>query len=266
MQDIVHPKGKVYYSMGEVAEMFDVNPSLLRYWEKEFDVLKPHRNKKGNRLFTPQDVDNIKIIYHLLKEKKMKIEVARKHMKDNKTDADRDALIMEKLTSIRSMLQQIKQDMLHGAADDDEDEDLPEEIVEMCETAAAEKPVRHGKPEKSAKADDAGKKAQIAPNAVEMELTITDIMTEEAGTEKLSFKEQMLFEIASAESGSPSLDSMIDTFLSKNYGSEGEDEDAQTPEHDPFAPLFDTPTPESDQHTPATPEKPTPKVIEQTLF
>lgn len=76
MQEINHKKGKIYYSMGEVAEMFDVNPSLLRYWEQEFDILKPHRNKKGNRLFTPKDVDNIRIIYHLLKERKMKIEVA----------------------------------------------------------------------------------------------------------------------------------------------------------------------------------------------
>ena len=59
MQEINHKKGKIYYSMGEVAEMFDVNPSLLRYWEQEFDILKPHRNKKGNRLFTPKDVDTL---------------------------------------------------------------------------------------------------------------------------------------------------------------------------------------------------------------
>lgn len=77
MQEIVHPKGKIYYSMGEVSEMFDVKPSLLRYWEQEFDIIKPHRNKKGNRLYTPQDVDNIKIVYHLLKERKMKIEVVK---------------------------------------------------------------------------------------------------------------------------------------------------------------------------------------------
>ena len=56
---------KLYYSIGEVAQKFDVNVSLLRYWEKEFDILKPKKNKKGNRLFTKVDVENIEVIYHL---------------------------------------------------------------------------------------------------------------------------------------------------------------------------------------------------------
>ena len=108
MQEINHKKGKIYYSMGEVAEMFDVNPSLLRYWEQEFDILKPHRNKKGNRLFTPKDVDNIRIIYHLLKERKMKIEVARKYIRDYRKEVDRDAEITEHLMNIRAILLEIK--------------------------------------------------------------------------------------------------------------------------------------------------------------
>ena len=66
----MQPK-KMFYSMGEVAEMFDVKPSLLRFWEAEFDILKPKRNKKGNRLFTPSDVENLKLIYHLVKERGM---------------------------------------------------------------------------------------------------------------------------------------------------------------------------------------------------
>ena len=111
MQEINHKKGKIYYSMGEVAEMFDVNPSLLRYWEQEFDILKPHRNKKGNRLFTPKDVDNIRIIYHLLKERKMKIEVARKYIRDYRKEVDRDAEITEHLMNIRAILLEIKQDL-----------------------------------------------------------------------------------------------------------------------------------------------------------
>lgn len=59
---------KIYYTMGEVSEMFDVNPSLIRFWEQKFDILKPDKNKKGNRLFTPKDVENLKLIYHLVKE------------------------------------------------------------------------------------------------------------------------------------------------------------------------------------------------------
>ena len=111
--------------MGEVAEMFDVNPSLLRYWEQEFDILKPHRNKKGNRLFTPKDVDNIRIIYHLLKERKMKIEVARKYIRDYRKEVDRDAEITEHLMNIRAILLEIKQDLAYGGAvvDDDCDEE-----------------------------------------------------------------------------------------------------------------------------------------------
>ena len=59
---------KVYYSIGEVADMFGVNTSLIRFWEKEFDVIKPHKNKKGNRQFTKADIDNFHLIYHLVKQ------------------------------------------------------------------------------------------------------------------------------------------------------------------------------------------------------
>ena len=62
---------KLFYSMGEVAEMFDVNASLIRHWESQFSVIRPKRNKKGNRLFSPQDVENLKLIYHLVKERGM---------------------------------------------------------------------------------------------------------------------------------------------------------------------------------------------------
>ncbi|MDE5622169.1 MAG: MerR family transcriptional regulator, partial [Alistipes sp.] len=65
---------KLFYSMGEVAEMFDVNQSLLRHWEAQFSVLRPKRNKKGNRLFSPQDVEHLKLIYHLVKERGMTLD------------------------------------------------------------------------------------------------------------------------------------------------------------------------------------------------
>jgi DNA-binding transcriptional MerR regulator len=73
-------KDKLYYSIGEVAKLFDVNTSLIRFWEKEFDILKPKKNKKGNRLFTPKDVDNLYIIFDLVKEKKFTLQGAKEYM------------------------------------------------------------------------------------------------------------------------------------------------------------------------------------------
>lgn len=70
---------KIFYSISEVSEMLQVNPSLLRFWEKEFDTLKPRKNKKGNRLFTKEDIEQIKLIHHLVKEKGMTIQGARKN-------------------------------------------------------------------------------------------------------------------------------------------------------------------------------------------
>ena len=75
---------KIYYTMGEVSEMFDVNPSLIRFWEQKFDILKPDKNKKGNRLFTPKDVENLKLIYHLVKENGMTLAGAAKRLQDNR--------------------------------------------------------------------------------------------------------------------------------------------------------------------------------------
>ena len=75
---------KLLYSMGEVSEMFDVNPSLIRYWESQFDVLRPKKNKKGNRLFTPEDVQMLKLIYHLVKEQGMTLEGAKRSLKQNR--------------------------------------------------------------------------------------------------------------------------------------------------------------------------------------
>ena len=77
------PITKLYYSIGEVAKMFDVNTSLIRFWENEFDILKPKKNKKGNRLFTQKDVDNLKIIYHLVKERGFTLDGAKKKLREN---------------------------------------------------------------------------------------------------------------------------------------------------------------------------------------
>lgn len=99
---------KLYYTIGEVAKMFNVNTSLIRFWEKEFDIIKPHKNKKGNRLFTPQDVDNFHLIYHLVKEKGMTLKGADKKLKENKEDTLENFEIVKRLQDIRATLLEIK--------------------------------------------------------------------------------------------------------------------------------------------------------------
>lgn len=100
---------KLYYTIGEVAKMFKVNTSLIRYWEKEFDIIKPHKNKKGNRLFTPQDVNNFHIIYHLVKERGMTLAGAKKKLKENKDDAEHNFEVVKKLKDIKQLLEELKE-------------------------------------------------------------------------------------------------------------------------------------------------------------
>lgn len=102
---------KVYYTIGEVAEMFGVNTSLIRFWEKEFDVIKPKKNKKGNRLFTKQDIDNFHIIYHLVKERGMTLKGAEKKMKENREDTLNNFEVVKTLKSIREMLIEIRDNL-----------------------------------------------------------------------------------------------------------------------------------------------------------
>lgn len=102
---------KLFFSMGEVAELFDVNPSLIRFWEKRFDILRPKKNAKGNRLFTPADIENLKLIHHLVKEKGMTLGGAEKYLKDNKNALQRDVQIVERLQHVRSMLLEIKEEL-----------------------------------------------------------------------------------------------------------------------------------------------------------
>lgn len=99
---------KVFYSISEVAEMFDVNTSNIRFWENEFDILKPQKNKKGNRMFTTEDLGNLKIIYHLLKEKGLTIKGAQKKLKDNKEDTIQNFEVVSRLQEIRQQLIEIK--------------------------------------------------------------------------------------------------------------------------------------------------------------
>lgn len=102
---------KILFSIGEVSEMFGVNTSNIRFWENEFDILKPHKNAKGNRMFTKEDIENLKIIYHLLKEKGMTIKGAQKKLKDNKEDTFENFEVVKKLQEIRQMLVEIKEEL-----------------------------------------------------------------------------------------------------------------------------------------------------------
>ena len=102
---------KLYYTIGEVAKMFDVNTSLIRFWEKEFDIIKPKKNKKGNRLFTPQDIENFHIIFHLVKEKGMTLSGAKKKLKENKDDVSENLEIIQSLTNIKEMLLKLKEEL-----------------------------------------------------------------------------------------------------------------------------------------------------------
>ncbi|MCX6268563.1 MAG: MerR family transcriptional regulator [Bacteroidetes bacterium] len=99
---------KVYYSIGEVAELFDVNASLIRFWENEFDILKPLKNKKGNRLFTQKDLGNLRIIYHLVKERGFTLQGARDKLRENKEDVVNKVDAIDSLNKIKGFLLEIK--------------------------------------------------------------------------------------------------------------------------------------------------------------
>ena len=102
---------KLYYGIGEVAEAFGVNTSLIRFWEKEFDVLKPKKNAKGNRKFTPQDIKNLELIYHLVKERGFTVEGAKIHLKENKQKTLDQFEIIRKLETVKAELIKIKEQL-----------------------------------------------------------------------------------------------------------------------------------------------------------
>src|SRR5215467_5033908 len=99
---------KQYYSISEVADWFNMKPSLLRFWENEFDILKPRKNKKGDRLFRPEDVKNLRIIYYLLRQQKYSVEGAKQFLKDNKKKAEMQTQLVEALTKFRSFLLELR--------------------------------------------------------------------------------------------------------------------------------------------------------------
>jgi len=102
---------KRYYSIGELATAFDVNTSLIRFWDKEFDILKPKKNAKGNRMFTPEDVKNLQLIYHLVKERGFTLEGAKTHLKEGQKKTLDKFEIINKLEGIKSQLLGIKNEL-----------------------------------------------------------------------------------------------------------------------------------------------------------
>lgn len=99
---------KLYYSIGEVADMFQVNPSLIRYWEKEFDILKPRKNKKGTRFFTQEDIQHFHLIYHLVKERGLTIKGAQLKLKENREDTINTFEVVKILKDVRELLLEVK--------------------------------------------------------------------------------------------------------------------------------------------------------------
>ncbi len=102
---------KLFYTIGEVAKMFKVRTSHIRFWEKEFDILKPKKNKKGNRLFTKEDLDNLHIIFHLVKERGFKLEGAKKKLKQNREEVVNSVEMVRSLKRVKEFLIEMKENL-----------------------------------------------------------------------------------------------------------------------------------------------------------
>ncbi len=102
---------KLYFSIGEAAEILDVNTSLIRFWEKEFIILKPKKNKKGNRQFTKEDIENLKMIHHLVKERGFTLQGAKEKLKKGKKTTKKEVSIVESLENVKTFLLQLKKEL-----------------------------------------------------------------------------------------------------------------------------------------------------------
>jgi DNA-binding transcriptional MerR regulator len=100
---------KLYYAMGEVAKILGVNASLIRFWEKEFDIIQPKKNKKGNRMFTRQDLDNLLLIQRLVKERGFTLQGAKDKLKQNKSEAMDQHEMVKSLEKVKAFLLQLKE-------------------------------------------------------------------------------------------------------------------------------------------------------------
>lgn len=135
---------KIYYSMGEVAEMFDVRPSLIRHWESQFACLKPHKNQKGNRMFTEADIEKLKQIYHLVKERGMTLKGAAQVMRRSSQDElARQTQLLERLQRIRAALIEVREELKTGDGEQVVEESGDDDVeVAVAAEAPAKKPAK----------------------------------------------------------------------------------------------------------------------------
>ncbi len=101
---------KLYFTISEVAAQFSIAASVLRYWESEFIIIQPKKSRKGDRLYTKEDIDNIRLIYHLLREKGFTIEGAKKYLKENK-NAHQQFELVDSLQKLRQFLVELKENI-----------------------------------------------------------------------------------------------------------------------------------------------------------
>ena len=102
---------KLYYSIGEAADILNVNTSLIRFWEKEFPILKPKKNKKGNRQFTKEDIENLTMIYHLVKERGFTLQGAKEKLKKGKSTTKKEVDIVDSLKKVKSFLLDLEKEL-----------------------------------------------------------------------------------------------------------------------------------------------------------
>lgn len=187
---------KLFYSMGEVAEMFDVKQSLIRYWGEQFDALKPKRNKKGNRMFTPEDVETLKLIYHLVKERGMTLDGARRALKTRRhagESAPREVELLDRLQRLKAMLLQVREQLgsEEGVTITDNDDPADEPVAEpMPEPRKLQNP-KSGRDRKAAKADE-----ECAESVETVENPVEEVVEQPAPAKEerpLPFYEQTLF-------------------------------------------------------------------------
>lgn len=99
---------RLYYSISEVAQMFDINESTLRFWEKEFDIIQPRKTTKGTRFYKQEDIDAVRLVFHLVKERGMTLAGARQKLKDNRETTIRQEEIVNRLKLIKEELLSMK--------------------------------------------------------------------------------------------------------------------------------------------------------------
>lgn len=196
---------KLYYSMGEVAEMFDVTPALIRHWEAQFDCIKPHRNKKGNRLFTPEDVERLKQIYHLVKERGMTLKGANKVLKRAKSDeVAQEMELLERLQKIRAALVEVREELKAGNGEQVVEESYPvqeqevEAAADVAETPAEEpaaEPIEEPTPEPAVEpvVESAEPKEESSAEQPKKRVVRRRKKSDEEDKELFPFYEQSLF-------------------------------------------------------------------------